>query len=493
MQEEEIPGASQHHADLIVTHEELAQDNQLPCPIVRDFPVEILSEIFLSYHCLNDDEPWPPIRSHAKILLPLLLGAVCRSWRQVAWSTPGLWTHIYLTRSYDDLKAREWYTMFEHWIARSGGLLVNVFVEEGGFNNKDTSEADEFWNKSLQALARCADRWTVLDLCLSKHSFKFLWSEVNCAPPLNILALRLPTRYNDVADDGSFTTSHLSKLTLRRVLIGKNFPWKQANIDWTTVENIITQGWTWKECLDVLRMAPRLTSTHFDELKRPPAVEPSSIDVILHNRLLNLDIRAESMEFFGNFLDHITAPKLKSLFYESSGGPLDASLQIFLERSSCLSTSLELDVFASEPDFYLTILNTVPSLVQLNLRIKIKSPAMDHILQRLATVPEFLPCLQSLEYEEATQFSWDLLPDVFGPPSEFGKPGRRPLKRVIVRTFFDLLAARPLSRNLAYRLQALKEAGAVIEYSPLRKPSATLQDYFPDLSDEDTDEDEDDG
>ncbi|KAF8958474.1 hypothetical protein BDZ97DRAFT_1442261 [Flammula alnicola] len=54
-------------------------------PFTHYLPVEIASRIFTFYV----DDSWP-----TKKYAPLLLAAVCKAWREIAFSTPRIWTSI---------------------------------------------------------------------------------------------------------------------------------------------------------------------------------------------------------------------------------------------------------------------------------------------------------------------------------------------------------------------------------------------------------------
>ncbi|KIM89282.1 hypothetical protein PILCRDRAFT_32570, partial [Piloderma croceum F 1598] len=64
-------------------HEFITEQNTILAPI-RRLPAEILAEIFM--FCMNYD-----ISSFDPMQSPLLVGQVCRGWRQVALSTQELW------------------------------------------------------------------------------------------------------------------------------------------------------------------------------------------------------------------------------------------------------------------------------------------------------------------------------------------------------------------------------------------------------------------
>jgi len=100
----------------------------LLAPIRRLLP-EILQEIF--YHCL-------PIAHNALMSdkeASLLLGRVCRGWRQIVYSTPKLWASIHIIGSPSthpshalDVARRE---AISSWLSRSGGLPLSISMIVG--------------------------------------------------------------------------------------------------------------------------------------------------------------------------------------------------------------------------------------------------------------------------------------------------------------------------------------------------------------------------
>ncbi|KZP32563.1 hypothetical protein FIBSPDRAFT_1036716 [Athelia psychrophila] len=81
-----------------VALQDYAQAHKALISSFRQFPAEILSEIFI--HALP-----PPHLRLSKLHAPLLLQGVCRRWRDVVQSTPAVWSYIYLDfdrRNYSD-------------------------------------------------------------------------------------------------------------------------------------------------------------------------------------------------------------------------------------------------------------------------------------------------------------------------------------------------------------------------------------------------------
>ncbi|KAF9529358.1 hypothetical protein CPB83DRAFT_852532 [Crepidotus variabilis] len=63
---------------------------------------------------------------------PLQLGAICSSWRQLAWSTPTLWSYIYIKVSPKNAEVQA--ELLKDWLSRSGTVLLTVvfrLVDEG--------------------------------------------------------------------------------------------------------------------------------------------------------------------------------------------------------------------------------------------------------------------------------------------------------------------------------------------------------------------------
>jgi hypothetical protein len=82
---------------------------------ILTIPVELTSEIFL--HCLPVDPAQPNAR-----LAPLLLGRICRVWRNIAYTNPMLWASLELTVwARNALKFR-----VEDWLRRTGGAPLSL-------------------------------------------------------------------------------------------------------------------------------------------------------------------------------------------------------------------------------------------------------------------------------------------------------------------------------------------------------------------------------
>ncbi|KAF8956442.1 hypothetical protein BDZ97DRAFT_187364 [Flammula alnicola] len=89
-------------------------------PIIQWIPPEIASQIFT--FCV----PNSPYTTSKEKLAPLILGAVCKSWRAVAWSTPQLWIILSININHPDIAVKTELT--KQCIARSGQLPLTTFL-----------------------------------------------------------------------------------------------------------------------------------------------------------------------------------------------------------------------------------------------------------------------------------------------------------------------------------------------------------------------------
>ena len=95
-------------------------------PFILKLPPEIASYIFL----LSMGE-WDTceIPSEGNCLpMPFLLGAICSGWRQLARSTPALWTRLAFTLSRASKVMRALPDLIADWLQRSGGLPLTLGV-----------------------------------------------------------------------------------------------------------------------------------------------------------------------------------------------------------------------------------------------------------------------------------------------------------------------------------------------------------------------------
>ena len=101
-------------------------------PFVLKLPPEVSSHIFLLSMGARDTYV---SQRGAGLPTPFLLGAVCRGWRQLARSTPRLWTTLGL-KNFDTTNPSLKRTgalpqLIADWLERSGGLPLTLHISSG--------------------------------------------------------------------------------------------------------------------------------------------------------------------------------------------------------------------------------------------------------------------------------------------------------------------------------------------------------------------------
>ncbi|KAL0579298.1 hypothetical protein V5O48_002696 [Marasmius crinis-equi] len=99
----------------------LARYNALLSPI-RLLPLEVVAEIF--HHCL----PNQPFIRPSPFDAPILLTQVCRHWRDIALSTPSLWSSIAVTVHKDQCTPP--LSLIETWVSRSKMQPLSFSIDE---------------------------------------------------------------------------------------------------------------------------------------------------------------------------------------------------------------------------------------------------------------------------------------------------------------------------------------------------------------------------
>jgi hypothetical protein len=156
--------------------------NQRFSPILR-LPPEVTAGIFEA--CVPEitwsKEDRPLCRSMLNATIPLVIGRVCRAWRDVAWSIPRLWSSLSL--QLDGRTALDC-VLLEEWISRSGVLPLSIQLWLDGASHHD------IWS-ILRIFTGCCECWRYIYLALPISLYGGLKSIHNCLPLLTTLYLDL--------------------------------------------------------------------------------------------------------------------------------------------------------------------------------------------------------------------------------------------------------------------------------------------------------------
>ncbi|KAJ7639611.1 hypothetical protein DFH06DRAFT_966108, partial [Mycena polygramma] len=86
---------------------------------ILTLPVELTSEIFL--HCL----PAEPVQRSLWVA-PMLLGRICRRWREIAYDDPRLWAALGIILSGSRRRDPQLKDILQDWVLRAGSVPLTL-------------------------------------------------------------------------------------------------------------------------------------------------------------------------------------------------------------------------------------------------------------------------------------------------------------------------------------------------------------------------------
>jgi hypothetical protein len=360
-------------------------------------PPEILSEIFL-ISVLNDlyDIHHVAIPWRRSVLLP---GQICRYWRNIAISTPRLWSALIL-----DVRLE--YTNRELnlatiWFARSGGVPLTIALL--GYYDKPQT------HPVIDVVVAHAPRWYILRCEASLSIVHRLRGAKGKIPLLRHLFI-----FSDFLHDPpipqSFDTFEMAPELRTLYLWGQvselrpKFPWVQLS----ELHLFSADHYTVDDCLQMLHNMPNLLTCKMS--LTDPGHSPSR--TIIRNSTLR-EFHVDLYDLAPLF-ERLALPTLRSLTcrgYET--WPREEFLS-FLQRSSCPLQSLILEFHSDsdEVDSYdLTeCLRNTPRLTELKLRGRTTVAANSFLFHEMSygrSSPPLVPKLRSFEVVRHTDLEFD--------------------------------------------------------------------------------------
>ena len=326
--------------------------NRFHSSIIRQLPPDVTSTIF--DFCLPDlTENHDQLSSFTKedLSIPLSLGAICNHWRNIAWSTPSLWSSLVVRvkRNHDaDILAG----IAQEWLARSGRLplSIRIFSEYHG-SNKISALAD--------IINLYSARWSDLDLYIPVSCYQHFHATDNHAPILKSI------RFRSSAYFGMMTNFQLTCPRLERACLS-SLSLYGSNIQWDNLTHLTLHRMSIVRSLRILRETPRLVFCKvLDSYSRfvEPNIGLSGTPFITPLRSLQLLITSHAEHFLNNLI----APHLEE-FTSSLPNYYDPSkmedINSFLRRSTCSLRSFSIIFIIFPPYFegFMGLLQTMPSI-----------------------------------------------------------------------------------------------------------------------------------
>ncbi|EDR04086.1 uncharacterized protein LACBIDRAFT_306337 [Laccaria bicolor S238N-H82] len=346
---------------------------------------------------------------------PFFLGKICRCWRDVVWSTPILWTTLYLRLSSDNYKAQT--VLLRDWLSRTGKRPISFCLDMEDFL-ETRPRRYHAPVKVLTLFASISERWR--EIYISFHNLQACFNIISPAKQ-SLPLLTTATIY--VASTGyeldllRLMAPQLSQLhlhasrsfgLLRKVLV---VPWHQ-------LQEFFAESCYRDEIRFFLQNAlhiVRCTFTAIESRYLERSLEQELHRPLLLEHLQYLELHFEVDNVFVEsgwiFKGQVRFPSLRefSLYNPAENGPQDA---VLLQITNSFQSSPLLERFTwsamimSNHDL-IQALKNIPSVKDLSLnflsypRIKLLN---GEFLQRLYS-GILLPNLRSFSYHGATSLN----------------------------------------------------------------------------------------
>jgi len=396
-------------------------------PAIKRVPYEVLSEIFVFY--VESPQQPPNVCTYTLTVKPvapstlLFLGAVCVPWRNVAWTTPRLWTTVAFKISGINNNLMTLLDLVKQWLQRAGRelpLFIKVIC-------RDSHRSLPF----IKLLKEYRHRWQKMDFrCDAPYVLELLLRKDTDTYTSNLKVVHFT---------GHLTEDHAGPVALDLTADSPEeiygfVPLSWIKTQWHALRSIcLMNPLPVDHLLHVLSDAPALTYCNVNL----DFIEEINVEVrpLVHNKLRDLRLRlhidpeddgSEQTVILEELLSNLASPSLTKLsvtFDEELNVNFDATyadtLMDFLARSKCsLKTFKQHGVIFSsehEENQLLAVLITTPTLEHLKITTDIRESdksISNHFLERLSVQtgdPDLLPNLKHFTYHGPLGFSEEAL------------------------------------------------------------------------------------
>ncbi|KAF9467510.1 hypothetical protein BDZ94DRAFT_1248271 [Collybia nuda] len=323
------------------------QINMRLSPLLR-LPTEIIHKISMAVF------PERAVASHWKETTPLLLGSICRIWRDIAWSMPRLWStiHVGIRKKYRAPKV----VLLEEWLHRSRGRPISVFLK---LTDPDKVDRVTIMWKILDLIARQSERWQHAYLDIPRF-----FNETNCFVPTSfprLLTLWLPAEFDSMEKLDIFQSAPILKEVVFNALSYRKVLFPVNPLLWLTV------GYAWSsDVLEFLDRHPNLVRCVFNCISALGPYHPRVNALSLNS--LEIRFVQSGPEVVSSLLDNLFAPNLHDVsvqMQELSPFPHNSLVSMLLH--SCTLVRLHLSHLDISDMELVECLVAVPTLEELKL------------------------------------------------------------------------------------------------------------------------------
>ncbi|KIM75632.1 hypothetical protein PILCRDRAFT_668588 [Piloderma croceum F 1598] len=248
---------------------------------VRFLPPELLGEIFR--YCLPQD--YDESGAHKAVMLP---SHVCKRWRDVALSTPALWTNMVLHVTDKTLESQT--ALVTDWVSRSGNLPLSF-----------TLRGRENVLPIMAVLFQHCARWQHINLSVPLETLQ-------CLEAANGRLQRLETLGIDGCNSPSWVEQILeSAPRLRKVSVSRKFLWNGLNDSWAQLTELDAScaSYSVGDCLTLLQAVGSLQMLRVSVNSE---VVEGHLRLVFSHPLVSLDVCGTGARWM--LFDHITLPNI---------------------------------------------------------------------------------------------------------------------------------------------------------------------------------------
>ncbi|KAF8959976.1 hypothetical protein BDZ97DRAFT_1367799 [Flammula alnicola] len=225
-------------------------------------PPEIIATIFEAYLYGSSYaeflyQPQDPMKFPPPDCTPFLLGAVCKVWRDVAWSTPSLWASITIHVDFRHVEQPVQTLLTKEWLSRSGKLPLSIRL----LDDLPSRNNDIFQIRPLIAVInQYSPRWRHLHLDLPICLFPFFRPLGDQAPILEYMRIEGQDHFlNDhPANERNANTLRLGAAPRLKCVSIHRITLRLVDIPWENITRFLGEQSSVSECLQILRRAPLL-------------------------------------------------------------------------------------------------------------------------------------------------------------------------------------------------------------------------------------------
>ncbi|PPQ65704.1 hypothetical protein CVT26_000321 [Gymnopilus dilepis] len=419
--------------------------------IVDRLPVEVAVQIFEAYVS--------GFKSGKESTPTLQLGAVCRLWRDIAWSTPSLWPYLFMKLSSDGRDFKTRVILAKDWLSRAGQLPLTIRVL--GYELNDSTPNLGQLEPLVDILNQYLSQWVDVTITLPRSLLARL-NDSSCAlSSIHMHRLAINANYtirSNFTTESSITYS-LSKVA-PKIFYSCSLHSDPITLNWANVTDV-EMSLRVSQSLHILRHAPRLVNCHFKICSYEyPSTPAAAYRRVNHSSLQNLTMSFSNDTSVRLFFYNVTLTAMQVLSLSNSGATHPAAdvLIAFFTKSSIDLKSLELKWLDITGEDLIRITSTMPRLQRLCVLSRLNEHR-DHLnafyialqshlssknLISTLSGPPLLPSLRIFEWSGYGSFPWELLPFFLVRLFNNSPRRRRPLKLVKVFCDQNYGASRPI-------------------------------------------------